>query len=79
MNVKKCHYVEYTSPRRTLQASGILLNTQIDIFDGLASLLGLNNGSMYGTQGRKYITDKIWKNRLHHWKSPQGLYQRTQR
>ena len=66
MNVKKCQYVEYKYPRRTLQDSGILLNTQIDIFDGLASLLGLNNGSIYDNQGRKHTTDLIWKKRLHH-------------
>ena len=61
MNVKQCQYVEYTSPCRTLQASRILLKTQIDIFYGLASILGLNTGSIYGTQVQKHITYKILK------------------
>ena len=57
MNFKECQYMEYTYPCRTLQASVILLNTQIDILNELASLLGLRNGSIYGTQVRKHITD----------------------
>ena len=55
MKSSQCHYIESKALCRALKTSGLPLNTQRDIFSGPSSLLGLKNGSLYGTQGYKHI------------------------
>ena len=55
MTTKKYQYMESPYLCRALQPAGLTSNTQRDIVAKLKSLLGLNNGYLYGNQGRNYI------------------------
>ena len=55
INTKQCHYIESPDLCSYLQATVLLFNTYRDIVSGPSSILGLKNGSFYGTQWRKHI------------------------
>ena len=55
MTHKQFHSVESTALCSALKASGLPSNLQIYLVAGPQSFPGLNNGNIYGTQGRKHI------------------------
>ena len=56
MTANQYQFIESQALCSALKASGIHSNTQIYIVAVPTSQLGLNNGSLYGAQGRKHIT-----------------------
>ena len=57
MTASQCQHIKSPALCTTLQASGLPSNTKRDIVSGPPSLIGLKNGSLYGTQGSKHIPD----------------------
>ena len=56
MTSNRYQFIESQALCSSLKASGIHSNTQMYIVAVPNSQLGLNNGSLYGTQGRMHIT-----------------------
>ena len=57
MTAKTIQYIEYPALCSALKATGLPSNTKRDIVAGPSSLLGINNWSLYVTQGWKHILD----------------------
>ena len=55
MSQSQYHSVESPALCSAIQDSGLPKNLQRDIVAALLSLLGLNNGTFYGTQGKNHI------------------------
>ena len=52
---KQPHYAKSPALRPELQSSGLPINIERTVSKGPKNLLGLKNGSMYGTQGKKHL------------------------
>ena len=63
MTEKERHYVESSALRAVLQSSGNPINIQRNLAKWPKTLLGLNNGSLFVTQGKKHLYDIIIESR----------------
>lgn len=55
LSMKQCRYIEAPASTQAPKSSGLLSNTSKPVLQGNADHLGLGDGSLYGTQGRKHV------------------------